>query len=401
MAFRRAVKRGGCGACGAPIAGGAFGDNDSNTDFASPSPPPPPPSAPANAGFRQFASASPAQAAQAAAVAVTSGASSAAAFVTAHWVVLVVALGVVALAWLLWYLVRLSFTASSGSRDSATLVPVPTSTDKYRKFRGKDLPQSARNGQRLSMSFWVYVSDFSKNDGNFRHLLHVGQEDGSNASPLVFLDKNRNRIVAWFAKTDTSKNPATDVGALLRTSPAGVTLNGDPTAGTTFDVNNHGIVIPYVPQQRWVHVAIVVNETVNATVITGYVDGEAVAQTATGDVADGADGTPRATSHNQYASSASAKRKDLRNLNLTLSTGDLYTGGDVYGKGGVGFPGYLSRVALFNYELNVRDVLALYKKGPYPASWFGLGAYGLRTPVYRIQEDGDGGSTSTCSRSKD
>ena len=394
MAFRRTAMRGGCGSCGAPLpavlSGGGFGDDNDE----SPSPPQQPsqPSQPSQqqpsppgGGFRQFASAAPAQAAQAA-QAVSAGASSALGLAKDHWVVLVVALGVLLLAWLLWYLVRLSYRASSGSRDATMLVPVPASTDKYRRFPGKGLPDAAPNGQRLSLSFWVYVSDFSKNDGNFRHVLHVGQEDGSLASPLVFLDKNRNRLVVWFAKTRAEKNPA-DVGSLLRASPAGVALNGDGT-GTTFDVNNHGILIPYVPQQRWVHVAVVVDETVSATTITGYLDGEAVAQTTTGDVLDGPDGTSVSAGRNQYAQSPGmASRKDLRGLNLTLSSGDLYTGGDVYGKGGVGFPGFVSRVSFFNYELNVSDVLALYRKGPYPASWFGLGAYGLRTPVYRLTAD--------------
>ena len=370
-----------CGAASPSLqAGGGFGDGDGE----SPSPPQPQSQqqSQSNGGLRQFAAAMPSP--SAAFAGASSGASSAFEFAKSHWITLVVLVGALLLAWLLWYLVRKSIQVTSGSRDSTTLVPVPASTESYRRFPGKGLPQAAPNGQRLSLSCWIYVSDFSKNDGNFRHVLHVGQEDGALASPLLFLDKNRNRLVAWFAKTQSDQNA--DVGALLRQSPGAVKLNG---AGS-FDVNNHGIVLPYIPQQRWVHVAIVVDETVSATTITGYVDGESVAQTSTGDIKDSDDGTPAPTKRNQYASSAdTSSRKDLRRLNLGLSSGDLYTGGDVYSKGGVGFPGYVSRVAFFNYELNVRDILALYRQGPYPASWFGLGAYGLRTPVYRIKTDSD------------
>ena len=348
-------------------------------------------------GFRQFGappSAEPSPppafaAAAATAATVADKAGDAVGFAKSHWVVLVVVAGIVALALLLWWLVGQALRTTHGVQNSSSLVPVPESTDVYRKFPGKGLPAST-NGQRLSLSFWIYVSDFSKNDGAFRHVLHVGQEDGSLASPLVFLDRNRNRLIVWFAKTDTRASPNPDVGALLRGPAANVKLNfaagGAAASGASFDVNRHGVVIPYVPQQRWVHVALVVDETVQATTITGYVDGEVAVQSTTGDLADDVDGFPLQTSRSPGTTLGASSAKDLRGLNLTLSAGDLYTGGDAYGKAGVGFPGYVSRVSFYNYELNADDVLGLYRSGPYPQSWFGLGAYGLRTPVYKLAD---------------
>ena len=104
------------------------------------------------------------------------------------------------------------------------------------------------------------------------------------------------------------------------------------------------------------------------------------------DLADDVDGFPLQTSRSPGTTLGASSAKDLRGLNLTLSAGDLYTGGDAYGKAGVGFPGYVSRVSFYNYELNADDVLGLYRSGPYPQSWFGLGAYGLRTPVYKLAD---------------
>lgn len=335
---------------------------------------------PAPSGFSQFVPPAAATAAASASASVAGG------FVRDNWVVLVVVVGIVALGGLLWWLIRQSQTATNGARASASVVASPTATDAYTRFPGKGLPAST-NGQRLSLSMWIYVSDFSKNDGSFRHVIHVGQEDGSAASPIVFLDKNRNRLIVWFAKNGgPTADPA--AGALLRQT-SGVTLNG-ADASTSFQLNNHGIVVPYIPQQRWVHVAIVVDETVQATTITAYVDAEAVAQTSTGDLADDENGFPRITGNNQYVSAdpgaSNGAYKDLRDLNLTLSAGDVYTGGDAYGKAGVGFPGFVSRVAFYNYELNADDVGVIYRAGPYLSLWFGLGAYGLRTPVYRLAD---------------
>lgn len=303
-------------------------------------------------------------------------------FARSHWVVLAVVVGIVVLVLVLWWLIRQALNTTHGVQASTTLVSTPTASDVFSKFTGKGLPAST-NGQRLSLSFWLYVSDFSKNDGSFRHVLHVGQEDGSLASPLVFLDRNRNRLVVWFAKTNTSKTPNPDVGALLRGPTANVRLNAT-AQGSSFNVNHHGLVIPYVPQQRWVNITVVVDETVQATTITGYVDGEVSVQATTGDLADDVDGFPLNTSRSPGAVLNASQAKDLRGLNLTLSSGDLYTGGDAYSKSGVGFPGFVSRVGFYNYELNADDVLGIYRAGPYPQSWFGLGAYGLRTPVYKL-----------------
>ena len=271
-----------------------------------------------------------------------------------NWVVLAVVACLVVLVVLLWWLVRGMMRNSYGTQTSIDLVKTPVAADALRTFSVKAFPAEG-NGQRLSMSFWLYVSDFNKNNGSFQHVLHVGQQDGTLSSPLVFLDRNTNKLAVWFSKT-TGPNPAS-LAQLLRSGSASIA--GD------FDLDHHGVLIPYVPQQRWVHVAVVVDETVQATTITAYVDGEAVVQTTSGD-------------------RGGAGSKDLRNLNLTLSLGSLYTGGDVSSATGPGFPGYVSRVSFYNYELNASDILALYRKGPYPTGWFGLGAYGLRTPIYKI-----------------
>ena len=345
--------------------------------------PPPPPATAAAMPFKQFAS--PASVAPAAAAAVASVSEA----VQSNWVVLLVVAGVAVLGLLLWWIVKKTMTKTYGEQATVSLIGTPATADVTRKFAMPKMPAEV-NGQRLTMSFWMYVSDFSKNDGAYRHVMHIGQEDVSSASPLVFLDRTKNRLIVWFARTDRA--PATPLGTMLRSSNAKLNPTStlpDSATNPTFDVNKHGIVIPYIPQQRWVHVAVVVDETVQATTITGYLDGEVVVQSTTGEAADDANGYPVVAGANQYATATadSTSSKDFRMLNLSLSQGPLVTGGDVFSRGGIGFPGYVSRATFYNYELNAKDVLNLYHQGPYAMPWLQRLGYGVRAPVYKLAPD--------------
>jgi len=202
------------------------------------------------------------------------------------------------------------------------------------------------NGQRASISFWIYIHDIDKYKGTMRHVLHIGDEAMENGSPSVFFDKSTNQMIIVFPPKD-AKGKSEDVSVetyvkgLLKTS---------------------GISIDYIPVQRWVHIAIVVNENVNGGTMYAYVDAELVKSVSTGE-----------------------SEIQIQKLNLSKG-GNIYLGGSTSDNIGPGFSGLLSNVKLYNYDLNVGDVYSEYKSGPINnlMAKLGLPAYGLQSPVYRI-----------------
>lgn len=212
------------------------------------------------------------------------------------------------------------------------------------------------NGQRRSYSFWIYINDMNKFNGLYKHVLHIGDETNiGSASPFIFLDKMENKLHVRFSATydDTFKTPLVSVESL--------------TDNDFMKFMQQGITIPYIPIQRWVHVAIVINENSNGGTITTYVDGDMSAIASSGEV------TPAGNS------------VKINNLNLDKK-GDLYTGGLANGVEGSGFSGLISRFVIYNYDLNQKDVYKEYNDGPIDGilAKLGLGAYGVRSPIYKI-----------------
>jgi len=212
------------------------------------------------------------------------------------------------------------------------------------------------NGMRRSYTFWIYINDLNRYPGVYKHVFHIGDSDNiQSASPYVFLDKMENKINVRFA-------------AIKEDS-----YNGENTSSvqnlSSDDKNNfmqQGIEIPYVPIQRWVHIAIVVNENSNGGTIMAYDDGDLSKAITTGEIIYG--GSPI----------------KINNLNLDKK-GDLFVGGNFEGIEGPGFSGLVSKITMFNYDLNDKDIYNDYNDGPldgYLSKY--LGTYGLRSPIYKI-----------------
>jgi hypothetical protein len=210
------------------------------------------------------------------------------------------------------------------------------------------------NGQRRSYSFWIYINDMTKYYGLYKHVWHIGDETNiAAASPFIFLDKTENKMHVRFAAT--YGDSYTDTAISLENI-------------TNFNLfMQQGITIPYIPIQRWVHVAIVINENSNGGTITTYVDGDLSAIISSGETTD------------------AGRTVNISNLNIDKK-GDLYVGGNSNGVEGVGFSGLISRVVIYNYDLNQQDVYKEYNAGPIDGilAKLGLGAYGVRSPIYQI-----------------
>jgi len=237
------------------------------------------------------------------------------------------------------------------------------------------------NGFRRSYTFWIYINDMSVNNGSYKHVLHLSSNstDTINQScPFIFLDKNENKLNIRFAADNAYET--------ITTNFTNINSLTDDYAVKKFMIQ--GIQIPYVPLQRWVHIGIVINQTISTTTISCYVDGDISVIKSSGDRNDvngsstGSTITNFTLTHNPIID-----RVKYENLNLN-TTGNLTVGGDNRSNdsGGIGFSGLISKFKSFNYDINQKDIYKDYNEGPVNSLLLNLGLknYGLRNPVYEL-----------------
>ena len=243
------------------------------------------------------------------------------------------------------------------------------------------IPNMSANGQRASFSFWVYLHDVSDIQVGsvqqpYRFVMRRAGPNNFGAGPVVFMGgatDRPNRMFVYIPKNNLNNNVNLMTPAGPSTSHYKLDENSDPVVISTEDSVNggvklftaagvdqklvsacQGITIPYVPIQRWVHIAVVVNELVNGGTITAYVDAEQVMQITNA-------GT-----------------------NFNLNDRNEFK----FGATGVnGVNGLLSYFTFFNYDLNTLDVYNDYRKGPIRSLVSKLGIpYGIQSPIYRLSE---------------
>lgn len=298
---------------------------------------------------------------------------------------LLVAVVVFVLAYVLY-----SYLAKKIVQADTYLLPetkVPVLGTEFTKVSGTKIPLSG-NGKRQTISFWIYINDVERYKGLYRHIFHRGDKGANGSSPLVFMDKTTNKIHIRFndltnpADISMSK-PFVDTRRITVANAAGteqeVTFRvADAEKGLQYDLATHGITIDYVPLQRWVHVAIVINEEVNGGSLQAFLDGELVKSAEAGKTAsfEMTDGSNRRTEVQTYS---------FQNMNLD-KPGDIYIGGSLMENVGPGFSGLVSKITYANHDMNVKDIYNLYLQGPIDniAAKLGMPAYGVRSPIYKI-----------------
>ncbi len=255
-------------------------------------------------------------------------------------------------AWGLYYYISTSIFRQSRIIINDTTIPILC--NKYSLISINNFNNSG-NGKRRSYTFWIYINDLNKNSGLYKHVFHIGDENNViSGSPFVFLDKTENKMYIRFA-------------ALSNDS---YTTQLNNIQSISIEQKNRlmqqGIEIPYIPIQRWVHIAVVINENSNGGSIVAYVDGDMSKVMTSGDV------------------TANGTLLKINNLDLDKK-GNLIVGGAVDGTNDVGFSGLISKISMYNYDLNDKDVYNDYNEGPldgFLSNYFGT--YGLRSPIYRI-----------------
>jgi len=230
------------------------------------------------------------------------------------------------------------------------------------------------NGNKRTYTFWIYM--ITPSSTSFKNVLYIGSDTAiGDRNIQIFLDRYKNKMFIRFKKTSTDGSTQPPVYTSNN-------LNSEFGEGTTADYSNkfkeymrQGVVIEYIPIQRWVHVGIVLNDYGNTQggSIATYIDGELVGIANQGEKCRGLN--------------AEDKFYDFNNLEIGTNK-NLVIGGNMDSQSGtIGFQGLLCKFCIFNYDLNDRDIYNNYNEGPIDGfmAKLGLGAYGLRSPIYRIE----------------
>lgn len=245
---------------------------------------------------------------------------------------------------------------------------VPVKGYEANEIEISSIPTSG-NGARRSMTFWIYLNDMNNGHGKFKNIFTIGGKANHLGSPSVLLDATENKMYITYDSDARNSSITTNTDINLITSSA-----SDGTFPSSKNdiayIKKHGIAIDYVPMQRWVHIAVVVNDGVNGGTMVVYIDGEVAKTITQGDIVDEKYGTN------------DANTVDINDMKLDAS-GTLYVGGDGTNSSVHGFNGLLSKVHIFNYDLNSNDVYNDYAKGPID-SWLAALGYGVRTPIYKL-----------------
>lgn len=236
---------------------------------------------------------------------------------------------------------------------------IPVVCTKLNKFEAKI--DTTGNGGRRSYTFWIYINDMNTYRGQYKHVLGLSYNGEKyvpeKCSPHVFLDKEDNKLYIRFNNKSDDKST--------------IVFNQNDENIKNYMIN--GLIIPYIPLQRWVHISIVCNTNSFNSYISTYVDGDLVKTLNDGD------------KYNDFKSTDITV--NYKNIDLNVS-GFLYTGNtEGYdGVSGNGFSGLISKFTSFNYELNQMDIYNDYNSGPIDGilAKLGLGLYGIRNPIYKI-----------------
>lgn len=248
---------------------------------------------------------------------------------------------VLIIAYIVWRVRRRDLKSKIIVRDPMRLygTGVPYTVD-------KSIIPSTVNGQEYSYSFWMYLVQYDASSSQIMIFGRGIQPGGIGGSPLVYLDNNTNKMYVSIAKNT----------ALLNLPLDSVQASSDYVTAT----------IDYVPLQRWVNVAIVVQDYL----LTVFMDGDIYTVS---NVTDAQDIGPGVLALNDSGT---------RSI-FGPTSGDI-----IVGAGSPQAKAFVSQIQFFNFALTQRDVRARYARGPLTASALsvlGIPAYGIRSPVYKIE----------------
>jgi len=212
-------------------------------------------------------------------------------------------------------------------------------------------------GQEFTYSFWLYLSENFKASDSHKLVMTRGNSSNSftdvdaTANPVIMMDGKSNSLYFALSTTATPTGATYNLNCIARSPGTSCSLSTS---------TNHLVTkLEYVPLQRWVLCTFVVRDNI----ATLFVDGDIYSITTTNDI------------------------KLQTNQQRPLIRG---TAGDVI-IGDPNFPinGFMGKLEFFNYALSQKQVQDIYKTGPVSSgmlSKFGIGNYGLRSPIYNLDQ---------------
>jgi hypothetical protein len=227
----------------------------------------------------------------------------------------------------------------------------PRKMNKPFTFPGDKLPPSSV-GQEFTVSMWVFITDFQPTTKHKLLLARVQPSDESNVimsmNPLIIMDRSTNRIHVCVG---SNRYPITEPTCLNDI----ITARG---------VNKSFIVstIDYVPLQRWVHIAAVVQDGL----LTTYMDQSMYSVVSVRDLA--------------------ARGGNPAIPVIGALTGDIKVGNFMPSMSSSG-NGFIGSVQYWNHAVDAKSMGRVYSMGPSSINM--LSGYGVRSPIYKREWDDD------------
>lgn len=280
----------------------------------------------------------------------------------------------------IFVILYITFAMKSKNLKGKVLLRTPIRIDQNDtpiQINNADIPKAAV-GREYSYSFWMYLEKFTPEASNpinptpmHKLVFYRGNaNEGATANPIVFVDGMSNKLYIVIKTTESSISSPTlnsDINEIIANN---YFLSDKPVNAS----NKHLICsIDYIPLQRWVNIAFVIDNKV----ITLYLDGEIYS----------------VKSVDEFRS---LRGKEFDRLGRTVNYNLIIekTDGDIFiGKSAVGnkrtYEGFMGKMEYFNYALSMEQVKTAYASGPYKKgflSMLGLGQYGLRAPIYKLNQ---------------
>ena len=248
-----------------------------------------------------------------------------------------------------------------------TLSPMPTdlSTAKFGSLLNSNkMPNTF--AREFTYSFWVYLRSINKivhEDDKYKLVFLRSEQDTDKyfkrANPIVYFDKNSNKLIIKIRTTDADNTTQT---SSLPEDNISDDFHNDKCIYSTLTVD-------YVPLKRWVNVII----NVDNNRVTLFVDGDIYQTILVNRKPEGCNNDEFSESRVVSETAGTVKLGEQNENNIYVPDG------------------LISKLQFFNYSLKTpSDIRKIYDNGPVEnqsfLQKFGITDYGLRNPVYNIEE---------------
>jgi hypothetical protein len=250
-----------------------------------------------------------------------------------------------------------------------TLIPTPIKLDKneINPLPNSDKLPSLTNGREYAYSFWLYLESVKKNNNYNLVLLRTPNSDSNflqNANPIIYFDKNSNKLVIKVRTSLADRITFNNLDSIIEGEGTDneVSMHNDNCKYATFKID-------YVPLQRWVNIIVNVNNNMLSVIM------------------DGAIHSTRILNENNLKCTEDASSNLVSPTAGTLMIGNINEDINILPAA----DGYISRIQFFNYSLKTPvHIKKIYNSGPVKSvgilQKLGLPLYGIRNPLYRIDE---------------